>query len=444
MPMLSQIAKPGLFSVDSTAALPPKLDLNVVVGAKSHIFRPPRTPTVSSSLCASSTAPLASDCGSDVLCRKRSRRGSLISHRVGSSSVCDASQLGLDSPGTSSPVSLVNTQYFLAGGLDTPTASFESGIARNSEFAAANDLDLHDRRGWAQSSSVHSEGYFPPFPPALRREANGRARLQRAQSPRRAWEKAIYNVVGAAGKLWNFCRVTAFQGFYAGGGQGFRLYAPAELVRGERNMGRDLNEQGEGSLMEVETSFVPGRFPEEDFIPDYMSRDHTSPHRPAKKIQREKGGGDLQASWIMVGNVETSRESSPVRLSARKVPSAASPSRRPASRAGRRPGLHTSRSSQSSFAGSPAIRSGRPASYASTRSPVTTPKYESPIGAEVQRHAARMRKREMEDDAHLKRFNQQLKAMIKEGKEALGARFEVEDEMDEGYSEGDPFERGKG
>lgn len=56
-------------------------------------------------------------------------------------------------------------------------------------------------------------------------------------------------------------------------------------------------------------------------------------------------------------------------------------------------------------------------------------------------HAARMRKRELEEEANLKRFNQRLKAMIKEGKEALGTKFEIEDDyngmVDEGYAEGD-------
>ncbi len=61
------------------------------------------------------------------------------------------------------------------------------------------------------------------------------------------------------------------------------------------------------------------------------------------------------------------------------------------------------------------------------------------MSADVQRHAARLRKRELEDDANLKRFNQRLKAMIKEGKQALGTKVEVEDEfdsvVDEGYGE---------
>lgn len=41
-----------------------------------------------------------------------------------------------------------------------------------------------------------------------------------------------------------------------------------------------------------------------------------------------------------------------------------------------------------------------------------------------------MRKRELEGDAHLKRMDNQLRAMIKEGKEALGTTFEIEEEAD--------------
>ena len=42
-----------------------------------------------------------------------------------------------------------------------------------------------------------------------------------------------------------------------------------------------------------------------------------------------------------------------------------------------------------------------------------------------------MRRRELEEDANLKRFNLQLKAMIKEGKEALGTTIEVIEPADE-------------
>lgn len=51
----------------------------------------------------------------------------------------------------------------------------------------------------------------------------------------------------------------------------------------------------------------------------------------------------------------------------------------------------------------------------------------SPSTRDMQRRAARIKRTEAEEAANLKRFNQQLKAMIREGKEALGATFEIED-----------------
>lgn len=185
-----------------------------------------------------------------------------------------------------------------------------------------------------------------------------------------------------------------------------------------------------------EKSSVPGRFPEEDFIADYMSQAHTTPPRPAKKIQRENGmAGEISASWVLVGSTSTSREASPSRLSSRKIPTSNTSTRRSTPKLGRRPILPTPRPSLTSCAGSPGLRPDRSASFASPRSPMTSPKHGSPLSAEVQRQAARIRKREMEEDVTLKRFNQQLKAMIKEGKEALGTKFEVLEPVDESYAD---------
>ena len=182
-----------------------------------------------------------------------------------------------------------------------------------------------------------------------------------------------------------------------------------------------------------EKSVVPGCFPEQDFIAEYMSENHTPPPRAAKRIQREKGmTGDLSASWVLV-----SRETSPSRLSSRKIPPSNTSARRPIPKLGRRPVLPASRPSLTSFAGSPGLCSDRSASFASPRSPNMSPKRDSPLSADVQRQAAKMRRRELEEDANLKRFNQQLKAMIKEGKEALGTTIEVLEPADEIDVEGE-------
>jgi hypothetical protein len=59
-------------------------------------------------------------------------------------------------------------------------------------------------------------------------------------------------------------------------------------------------------------------------------------------------------------------------------------------------------------------------------------KVESPAAREAQRWAALKKKEEREADQSLRRLDAQLKAMIREGKEALGTRIEVEIDDDLG------------
>ena len=419
--------------------LPPKLDTEA--GSSSHIFQPPRTPSASTIL-HRSTASLDSH-DRPYTSRKRLRPDSGIvgDGRAGSEDYnLWSAQSVLDTPGAMSPAPFANTQYRLAGGLDTPTAGYTSAV----DSVISPDLTLRGGRGWKPSNGSSPESYFPQ----LAREGNGRSR-RRAGSRQNGWGKTIYSVIGVAGKVWEFCRTSAFRGFYAGGGQGYEMRPPEFGSQEAQEIWESYSEKHDAGSIEYGQSPVPGGFPEEDYYPDYMSQDHTTPSRPAKRLQREKGDAELGASWVMIdrSNAVASRESSPSRIAARKVPmKSSSPGRRPASRAGQRPILPASRPSLTSFAGSPALCAGGPASFANTRSPATSPKHESPVSADVQRHMAKMRKRELEEDANLKRFNRRLQAMIKEGKEALGTRFEVDevsdDAVDEGYVEGDYFDKG--
>lgn len=64
-------------------------------------------------------------------------------------------------------------------------------------------------------------------------------------------------------------------------------------------------------------------------------------------------------------------------------------------------------------------------------------KVESPAAREAARWAALKKKEEREADQSLRRLDAQLKAMIREGKEALGTRIEVEiDADDDEYGQG--------
>lgn len=443
--MSSSIAAYPPCPFSSEATLPPKLDINV--GAKSHFFQPP-APSAVETLQQSTTSIESENVASNTK-RKRSRHQYSLSDSATPSSTANRdwmSPSSCNTPNIASPAPLVNTQYRLAGGLDTPTAALSKSMIVSEDALSPNGAP----RGGSRSTrrGMSDEDYFTAIPSALSREANGRPRLHPNHMANDGWGRTMYGVIGAAGKVWKFCKSNAFRGFYAGKGRGYAMTPSVHSTNKESQLWHDMDEKECTPIKREELISIPGRFPE-DFIEDYMTQDHTTPPRAAKKIQRSKGEGDMRENWVMVGRSPiSSREGSPVRLSNRKLPPSSASGRRPMTRTGRRIVLPANRPSMTSQAGSPGMRCDRPASFASTRSPVTTPKHESPISADVQRHAARMRRRELEEDANLKRFNQQLKAMIRQGKEALRTTVEVAEEsdspVDEGYMEGDFVnERGK-
>jgi hypothetical protein len=63
---------------------------------------------------------------------------------------------------------------------------------------------------------------------------------------------------------------------------------------------------------------------------------------------------------------------------------------------------------------------------------VRGPAEESPVAKEARRWKAQKRKEEREADESIRRLDAQLKAMIREGKEALGTKIEVlDDDMED-------------
>ncbi len=448
---------PGSFVADKDQILPPKLDINV--GPKSHIFQPPRTPSASSSLCLSRASPATeTGDGSITTSRKRQRQEwsadeyatPYATTETTWSAVHSVNSSTTTTTGAMSPAPFVNTRYILAGGLDTPNIAAAAELER--EDPRSSHFEARYRRQWSNLGSRqtcrHDDGYFPDTPTALSQERNGRSRLRASPSrSREGWGKVVYSVVGGvAGKVWEFCRAGAFRGFYAGGGTGYHMRSTCQYQQDVGSSWQVVDEKQTPSWPVTRSPTpLPGQFPVEDYIPDYMSQDHTPP-RAAKRIQREKGAGDLRQSWVVVApSVQPdSRETSPSRLSTRKVPTASSAGRKVAVslKHGKRPVLPASRPSMVSHAGSPAMLSSRPASYASPRSPVSASQNPSPVSLEAQRYAAKLRKGEKETDASMRKLNQQLKLMIREGKEALGSKVEVEelrmdvDRMDdEGFDE---------
>lgn len=307
---------------------------------------------------------------------------------------------------------------------------------------------------------------------ALARERNGQVRVVRSLGLKDGFGQVIYSL---AGTVWKFCRDNAFKGFFAGGGQGFTIQGSALSQDIEQNFSYQADVKDLSLSWMINSSddltasvAVPGRFPEEDYIPDYMSLDHQSLDRSAKRVQRAKGRSadedSMSARWMVISRQDDrsttptmTREGSPCARSSST--SSRLTHRRPLSyHRASRPSLaharpYTSSSSAAylrhrhshSYSGNATSTEGQGASFASPRSPCASPTTtantpkphssrrrtfnsnpDSPLSEEVQRHAARIRRREVEEDANLQRFNRQLKAMIREGKEALGTKVEVE------------------
>ncbi|MCJ1366899.1 hypothetical protein MMC16_006030 [Acarospora aff. strigata] len=448
--------RPGPSALDNN--LSSKLDTRT--RERLRIYQPPHTPSAISPLNLS-TASLTSETTDETVIRsrKRLRRDSTTFDRTTpySASANGWADLASGQSSTTSPAPFVNTKYLLAGGLDTPSAAAASAFEpEDDDYTRSRAVYRRGGIGAGIDRATLQDGYFPYVPAALSRESNGRSRVYVTPAAQDGWGYAVFNVLGGvAGKVWDFCTGSAFHGFYAGGGNNYQVRSSTQSPHDESSIRQYLVEGDDTSPLDGR-EFTPilGRLPDEDFIPDYISRDHCTPPRPAKKLQRIKGEGGLRSSWVLVSSTPKSRGTSPSRFSARKLPAASNPDRRlstatarsVAPKAGLRPTLPASRPSLTSFAGSPALHPSRPASFASPRSPGgkgTPVKSTKSLSPEAKQYAAKVRKREVEDDASIKRLNRQLKAMIREGKEALGTKFDVDDEMDgvvdEGYAEGDYF-----
>lgn len=252
---------------------------------------------------------------------------------------------------------------------------------------------------------------------------------------------------GVLSKVIDFCKSVPFRGFFAGGGKGYDISQPRRL--------EDDGYWREGETEKItvysperHSTPIPGRFPEE-IVDDYMlqSQERTPTPPRASKRRHLDTMDDLEKSWIMVApDIPTQ---APSQTSGRYGGTVNSPARRRsiASVAGRgqqrghvarRFVNHVSRASVS-HAGSPGILLNSTASLAPTRSPALYKEREpptrmspskSPLSKEAQKWAAKKKKEDREAGESIRRLDKQLKAMIREGKEALGTKIEIEDDDD--------------
>lgn len=334
---------------------------------------------------------------------------------------------------------LVNTKYVLAGGMDTPTMkAAELAVGGEDDQGYRNSGDDNTRRGLF--TEMEGSGYFPQDG----RMGNGRPIGWRSpRSEREGW----VGLKGVVGKIWEWGGAV-FRGFHAGGGQGYTLNDPSSASASYEVQSSTVEssywetENFTSNWDDRESTPVPGRFPDEDLIPDYLDRACT-PERPSKRrqVSRNNTAEEIARNWVVVQPI-TKKVETPTRPQPRPRPAAAarysnptassagrlSSTPRPASRASltpRRPLI--SRASHAPLhSPSHSSKIPRPAS------PSPKKNVESPAAKEALKWKAVKKREEREADESIRRLDRQLKAMIREGKEALGSRVSVEFEGDGG------------
>ena len=376
----------------------------------SRLPRPlPKTPASSVSL-ASSTSYLSTPSQTS---RKRHRPMSSVSTNYVtspfSSNTTPAWSHVTTALAAGSPPPMVNTNYTLKGGMDTPSLAAEKRYD-NIGF----EEDGRFQRGWKLSDDS-------PIPTSslLGGDRNGRSRTTHDGGPVQegpSWGSLVLGVVGGVvGGVWAFCKNSAFNGFHAGGGQSYELRN--STIDDHEHMWED-ELVGQFRFERLSTP-VPGEYPEDTSEEDA---------RPAKRVHTDGGG------WIVVSKdgEANSRGASP-RL---RTPSHHRPPVARAS-ASRRSLVPVSRARPTrmnvSHAGSPAQHQSNPASFAQPRSPTvaarpTPSKKSTPISAEAKRYAARVRREEKLAEEKFELLNDRLQDMIRQGREALGSKVEVVDD----------------
>jgi len=353
-----------------------------------------------------------------------------------------ASWLDPSSADVVTPAPLANERYQLAGGFDTPS------LAATTKSLLQSDAELTSFRTGRPFETIEHLSSDD----VLAKERNGVARIPLGTAPPPRWTSLAFKLVSAAaGKVFDFCRETVFSGFYAGGGQGYNSTLSAST--NPDACSRSLTP-------------IPGRFPYEDeFLGDF-EQDNT-PLRPAKRRQV-----DSTAGWVVVDTDLQTRDEDTTRLSTRKTSSSLMSAATgeldflsTASRAGPRTSLAPmSRRKVSSAAlatatGSPRSFTqsthSRRTSNAHTRSPsrtlhrpsMTNLKARSPnarnsisglnenenLTPEAQKYLKRNEKRDRDAEKAMKKMSSQIQDLIRQGQQALGTKFSVEEETDDGF-----------
>ncbi|KAM0712058.1 hypothetical protein Q7P37_011152 [Cladosporium fusiforme] len=419
-------------------------------GRNAHLFQPPKSPA--SVAATPSHATSSTDYFSNGASRKRSRPASSYHERAQGDrwNTIPAWAQNAPTPNDDDVFSsgqnslLVNDQYKLSGGYDTP------GLAANTELDRLVEQDAQARRYTRDRDATFGNSGSCLSGP-LARERNGLARLPDIQTgePPVSWTRFAFSLVG---KAFNF-GTNVFKGFYAGGGTGYDFNNEKQWYDGASPQ---IADYARGP-----PTPVPGQWQSDDFFGDFEQDNPMSPPSSGLRPPNKRRQTDKDA-WVMVGTPDNTGPSPKRKVSGGQViqSNKTSTPRPSASRASsRRSFLPTATRRQTSHVtqlGSPATFTAghdRRASVANVRSPGSRPSSSAAprnslgpgFGAEyVSPDAERYRKRQAKQDRvadkTIGNMSRQLEELIRQGQAALGTKFSVEgdadEEMDDGFGSG--------
>nr|POE82411.1 hypothetical protein CFP56_67581 [Quercus suber] len=401
-------------------------------GRNSHVFQPPKSPAFTPATPSSYTATDYFTTGSKKRSRADTSYGAHWSETPNATHCLTSGNGGYNSSALGQGTSaLVNEQYRLAGGYDTPSLQATAEM-ENTHFDV---VDISRRRVRDCSLEAPSRDKHAMRAGPLARERNGVARGGPIQdSSPSTWTGLAFNLVG---KVFTF-GTSMIRGFYAGQGEGFEFrHSPRpDLFASQHDFGS--------------TTSVPGQWHEDDFLGDFEQDNPASSPALTKPLPKRRQTD--RDAWVMVGTPDFSEQPKARRTQpATTTPRNGFTSARPqASRASSRRSLAPllrRQSSQVSYAGSPgllpAFDSTRRASFAPTRSPHSRRDsgedgLNAYVSPEAERFAKRQAKQDRATDRTMSSMTKRLEDLIRQGQEALGTKISIEGvdadfDTDEGF-----------
>ncbi|XDG09663.1 hypothetical protein ABKA04_009278 [Annulohypoxylon sp. FPYF3050] len=284
-----QVVMPGAFHFEAPNGTP-------MSGVHPGMFRPPISSSPSSSVyLGKSTGTLYSDAMTPGQNTKRKRRGygEYTPMNETRSDYDGAHEEKID---TNRYVGEGGRQYVLAGHMESPNGVAPTDVNDAMEDSVYSDIDY--RRGLASKRS-HAE-----IEPPTNYTTLAQVSSSHPQQPNGWGSFALNKIGGVVGKVFDFCTVGVFRGFYAGGGKGFDMQTPPNQLSIPSGQVW-CNEHDLPTLPSLDPTGTPGGFPQSDYSPFHYEREtpeSTPPPAAKRRHINEGAAGDegLGRNWVMV------------------------------------------------------------------------------------------------------------------------------------------------